>query len=493
MPVPDMERRKSHIDLIEPENALLPIANDCLDFHDEDRPSSEELCSRILSVKESRKYRGSMQQQQDDIQAKERQISLQAEQLQSKENEILSKDDQLREKVRALEQKQYEFNELDRLMQEKESQHQEEIALRETRVQQLSQQLTEQQEITAELQHANISLQKQVERLDCDWQCQARMRERQLPQRYSSKQPPFRVDSSTYSFPHKAWEMTLNWKGGGKAPFKMTRGAAVVNGDVAYFMDCSGVLCSYSSTSMTWRELPKYPYEYGSLAIINGELTAIGGCSDVFEQSTYTNKLLSLHKSWANVFPPMPTKRRSTTTIATTTHIIVAGGTSSPFFVDITTVEVLDTQSLAWSSVASLPHPYNAVSATICERHLYVLGGFNERGKTKSVLICLLTELVQSSSSSSSVWHRIADAPVYRSTCATIDGALLAVGGCSEGGKAKSKIHKYNGKTNSWDLISNMPTARYNSLIVTLPNNEMMVLGGTAHRYNTRKVEIGFS
>ena len=288
--------------------------------------------------------------------------------------------------------------------------------------------------------------------------------------------------------------MTLNWKDGGKAPFKMTRGAAVVNGNVAYFMDCSGVLCSYNSTSMMWRELPKYPYEYGSLAIINGELTAIGGCNDIFEQSTYTNQLLSLHKSWAAVFPPMPTKRRSTTTIATMTHIIVAGGSGSPFFVDITTVEVMDTQSLMWSSVARLPRPYNAASATICGDHIYLLGGFDDRGKSKSVLTCSLSELVQSSPSSpSSLWHRVADVPVYRSTCATIDGELLAVGGCGEKGKARATIHKYSGKVNSWDVIGSMPTARYNSLTVTLPNNKMIVLGGTSLRYNTRKVEIASS
>ena len=30
--------------------------------------------------------------------------------------------------------------------------------------------------------------------------------------------------------------------------------------------------------------LQKYPYQYGSLAVINGQLTAIGGCMNMFTE-----------------------------------------------------------------------------------------------------------------------------------------------------------------------------------------------------------------
>ncbi|MCG8624790.1 MAG: hypothetical protein MJE68_22685 [Proteobacteria bacterium] len=57
----------------------------------------------------------------------------------------------------------------------------------------------------------------------------------------------------------------------------------------------------------------------------------------------------------------------------------------------------------------------------------------------------------------------------------------MAVGGCDEDLKPSFAIHKYNpiATTNSWDLISNMPTARYQSLVAVLPTNEMMVVGGS--------------
>ena len=43
--------------------------------------------------------------------------------------------------------------------------------------------------------------------------------------------------------------MTLNWREEGNAPFEMSRGAAVVGGNMVYFMNCGGEVCSYNSTT----------------------------------------------------------------------------------------------------------------------------------------------------------------------------------------------------------------------------------------------------
>ena len=275
----------------------------------------------------------------------------------------------------------------------------------------------------------------------------------------------------------------------------MRRGAAVVDGDMAYFMNVNGEVCSYNISSKKWNKLPKCPYWCSSLAVINGHLTAIGGCKDV---SNNTNKLLSL-PGYKESLPAMPTKRWDTTAVTSKDHLIVAGGVTGLSSADtLNTVEVMDTISLVWLTVACLPHPYSFASMTISGDQLYMLGGSDDNGKTKSVLTCSLTELLQSSSSSSSsiwqrvadtlkssssssssIWHRVADTPAYRSTCAAVNGELLAVGGRDEDDKPSSAIHKYNLTTNSWDLINNMPTARWISLVAVLPTNEMMVVGGS--------------
>ena len=107
----------------------------------------------------------------------------------------------------------------------------------------------------------------------------------------------------------------------------------------------------------------------------------------------------------------------------------------------------------------------------------------------KSVLICSLMNLLHSRSdtSSDSVWHRITDAPVYKSTCAAVNGELVIVGGRDAEYKTTSAIHWYNPTTESWDIISNMPTARSNCFVAVLPNNEIMIVGG-----GTDKVEVAY-
>ena len=490
MPVLETERRKNHIDKINPTHMLLPIAVDCLHYQENDRPSSEELCQRLAGLKESREYRESTSQIQDEVQSNSDQVLLLTQQLQEKDKQILEKDKiiqemgdannrQVQDEHKALQQKNNEIQERDRLLQQ-ERQLQEEVTSQERQLQQSNQQLEEQEQVTAEIQQTNHSLQRQVEQL----QQQLSQQSLKPPQPPPPSQAQVRgrqlqVDHKPH--PHSIREMSLNWKDGGKAPLKIIRGAAVVDGDMAYFISCNGEVCSYNVPTKKWTKFPKCPNMCSSLAVINGQLTAIGGCKNPYKTNTHSNQLLSL-PGYKEVFPAMPTKRRATTAVTSKKHLIVAGGIiglSDRYKI----VEVMDTKSLVWSTVASLPHPYTGASVTIYGDQLYMLGGADDKAWTKSVLTCSLTELLQSSSSSSSssssIWHRVADAPAYSSTCAAVNGELLAVGGRDEDDKPLSAIHKYNPTTNSWDLISNMPTARYLSLIAVLPTNEMMVVGGT--------------
>ena len=269
-----------------------------------------------------------------------------------------------------------------------------------------------------------------------------------------------------------------------------------MDGGVVYLMNRNGEICSYDSTTCSekWSELPKYPYKGGNLAVINGDLTGIGGQEDFFTKSCGdTNKLLKLKGSWIDILRPMPTKRHSTTAITTKEHLIVAGGATGPFSDadTLSTVEVMNTKTLVWSTVASLPHPCRNASVAICGDHLYMLGGSDKKGDTKSVFTCSLSELLQSSSSSSSVWHGVADAPTYHSACAAVNTGLLAVGGWNKDHvKMEAAIHKYNQKTASWDVISNMPTTRWHCRVAVLPTKEIMVIGMTIYGCETGYVEI---
>lgn len=50
-PIPDSERRRSHINLIDSSHPLLPTAISCLSYKEEERPSALDLCQLIAALK----------------------------------------------------------------------------------------------------------------------------------------------------------------------------------------------------------------------------------------------------------------------------------------------------------------------------------------------------------------------------------------------------------------------------------------------------------
>ena len=122
-----------------------------------------------------------------------------------------------------------------------------------------------------------------------------------------------------------------------------------------------------------------------------------------------------------------------------------------------------------------------------------MLGGYYQIGKpSKSVFTCSLAALLQSCqpqflvtqlktlslANRPKVWHQLADTPVTLSTCASLHGQVLAVGGEDSDDKHTTVIHMYNTTTNSWEVISHMTTPRCRCLVAVLPHNQLMVVGG---------------
>ena len=91
------------------------------------------------------------------------------------------------------------------------------------------------------------------------------------------------------------------------------------------------------------------------------------------------------------------------------------------------------------------------------------------------------------------VWREVASLPVTRSTCASLNGQLIAVGGeDSHNMKTTNSVYAYDPTTDRWDVISRMPTARERCLVAVLPGNQLMVVGGYTGTYDTKtdKVEV---
>ena len=73
--IPESERRKKDLDLVEPTHPLLPLALNCIEDIDSERPSAEEICERLTALKKEERYtssveKSSIQRLQLDIEAK---------------------------------------------------------------------------------------------------------------------------------------------------------------------------------------------------------------------------------------------------------------------------------------------------------------------------------------------------------------------------------------------------------------------------------------
>ena len=221
-----------------------------------------------------------------------------------------------------------------------------------------------------------------------------------------------------------------------------------------------------------------------------------------------SNELFSLtgegsSRRWTMICPPMPTKREGSTSLCTGATLIVAGGWGDGRV--LSTVEVMNTANHLWSTAADLPQPLYLASATVCGNRIYMLGGIDiDRIATKSVYTCSVSALLQSCVSSSlmaklkrmflsdkaSVWRQIADLPVTHSTCESFHGRLLAIGGEDYSVKATTAVYEYRSTSNSWEVISNMKTARYDCFTAVLPNNQLMVVGGRTDRLVFTSVQL---
>ena len=287
-------------------------------------------------------------------------------------------------------------------------------------------------------------------------------------------------------------QLKLTWETRRNAPCMMERGAAVAHGSVGYFSSgYSQYVFAYDSEKDDWSKLPECPQSDFGLAVINNLLTAVGGWqSGLFK--TLTNRLVSFNGSkWVTIFPPMPTKRWSHAVISAQNYLIAAGGQGDGGV--LSTVEVMNIATREWYTAASLPEPVKHMSATVCGGRLYLLGGWDETSKpTHAVFTCTLDSLLRPPSQTpphtneAGVWQRVADVPMELSTCITLYGRVLAVGGEDSDGTNTADVYMYNADSDSWPLVGHMSTARCECLVVEL-RDWIIAVGG-----HFSSVEVGY-
>ena len=297
----------------------------------------------------------------------------------------------------------------------------------------------------------------------------------------------------------------MKWQKESKVPEVMWRGSAASDSNMAYFNGrFTTRVYSYNSDTQKWRQLPDTPHTNTTLVVVQHILTMVGG----YVSGKFTNSLLSLMEEggatkwlphfllslmgegwamkWLPHYPAMPTARSHTAAVCSGHSLIVAGGEGDRYSNKLATVEVLDIDTKQWSTACSLPHPFSLATISICRERLYLMGGLDETDVTHSVLTCSVPELLQSQTEKlrtepepdrqTTKWRRIADAPSSLSSCATLCGQLVAVGGWKDD-KDTAAIFVYKETTDSWEAMGDMPTARCLALVAIL-NGKLMAVGG---------------
>ena len=255
-------------------------------------------------------------------------------------------------------------------------------------------------------------------------------------------------------------------------PCKITRGSAVTDGRYAYItpQNSKKVYKLDITQPEKWKELPECPFRDSGLAIVNGELTAVGG----YEQSHCTKKLVTLQKKkWNKVYPPMKNAWSSPAVVTTSDgrYLIVIGWNSG---CQIAKVELFQVTNQQWCVLRGIRsrHIITRPSVTLCGDQMHVI---DASGKGYS---CSFEALLSSTDKSwSKIWTALPLLPVTDSTVATLSGKLLIFGG-KEATTPVKTIYQLVEKM--WVEIGSMVNRGSTCLVVSSEENVLVVTGPTA-------------
>ena len=193
----EVDRRQNHISQVDPNHPLLPIALDCLKDEDIERPSAQQLCETVASLKERPEYSESVTAAQQENQQPRKQLQ-QLQQSSARETEENERQlGQSRQQIQHLHRE--EIVQIIRTREVKERRLNEQLESKEQERAKLKEQLREKDGRLRELEGQLLRLKKQLGKGD---------------------------------------NITLIWREGRRTPFASKRlNDAIVDGNRVYFLD----------------------------------------------------------------------------------------------------------------------------------------------------------------------------------------------------------------------------------------------------------------
>ena len=517
VPVPEVERRQTHIGLVELSHPLLPIALECLKDEPIERPSSQQICHFLDDIQKSTEFKDSLPTNQRAC------VSTKIEQIEELSQILQAKDEILQEYIKNTHSKEEEVKRLEASLY-------------------ISRQRTE------GLQHENQELQDRFEAQEHQLQ-RLRARKSSESSSVSCKDSPKRSSSDSDSiFSERLSPSRAHSADSGRSPgrsrhagrpgraryadrvfsplrhphliksddsqvsdsplcheeIKQTQrlaeryknymvlkpsdspygnlhaGSSVVIGGAAYFTSGTKTIHKFVLVEGQWGKLPECSLTEYTIVAVNDVLTTVGGMHMNWRNiPKHSNKLFCYSKKkWTEPYPLMPTCRSYPGAVYANKYLVVVGGfnlTSGT----LTTVEILDTVESQWFNVSLLPFKTSQPSVAIFKESIYLHAGYTpSEQESISVVKCSLRDLVQSSAA----WKRVASLELSKSSLVVANGHLLAVGGETSNGDCTELVHQYDIGCDRWEAVGLMCNARCKCLTALLPGNKLVVVGGDSEK-----------
>ena len=238
-----------------------------------------------------------------------------------------------------------------------------------------------------------------------------------------------------------------------------------------------------------WKRLPRYRYRFFAMAVLQDQLTLVGGEDSSTHKVTNQISVWDFRvQRWTYPYPPLCTRRFRPGVATYTKWLVVVGGENDGTYLN--SVEIMNTTNKQWFTATPLPMGCSDMTSAIVGDECYFMGGNTQPlTPTKQVLhvsLSAITSEAISQFAGSTVipaqWYTLPDAPLQYSATLALCGSLLAVGGeyidHMHGKKRSSAIHLYQPGSRRWVKVGDLPTPRSSCSCTLLHSKEILVVGG---------------
>ena len=257
----------------------------------------------------------------------------------------------------------------------------------------------------------------------------------------------------------------------------------------------SSLLVAYDINTGTWSTLPPSPVCYSESAVINGQLTLIGG-GDASTDKT-TNEVWSWHedeKEWRKTIPPMPTERFLPGVVQSGNVVAVVGGLTSDIKTVLDTVDILNTATLQWTTSHSLKLPISMwdMKTATCDGHVYIACGADHPDCPikrvfkfpLSVLDQAVAEQQVQDNPPQCQWTEVEETPFYLSGLLPTSHHPLVVGGFDSSYNSSSIISVFDSSVNKWSNVGHCSVACCRPCLLSVSCSAFIVIGGYTDPFN---------